>query len=432
LEFNQAESTEDDYYSVDVNSTKMEQTTDGKNPVEYLLTVKNNGNQIDTITIFTELLNVTGCTEPDISDWTFSLDTGVVTLGPSQSKSVVLTVTASCSCQVDCKAAIAVYATSSGDQTARDSIITYTIRGNPKQTTGLVVEIDFNQILYPLFIESTLTFDVNVYNFRNQKESIIVWASEAPIDWLVSLSPEEFTIQSRSIYTISLNFRIPKNIENGDYFITVNARFVDSPNIQGNDRIKVTVKPDIFINNISFSPGQLHAGEKIKLKIAVENIGLSTAINVSVLIYDEVNLIAPHRIYQHTIPTLEPNQMTNITFLWEPEMGIYNITVWLDDDNSIEELREDNNLRIESITISEGLEQEEQDNMFIAVSLLIIILLLIWLLIYYKVSNRPPKKDSPDTPRIESEYINIREKTKIDSGKRPKYDTDMSKKWKQR
>jgi hypothetical protein len=75
-----ASGTKADFYSLDISSIKTELTTDGKNPVEYVITITNTGNRQDTFTLYPELLEVTGCSEPDENEWSYTLDKSLVTL----------------------------------------------------------------------------------------------------------------------------------------------------------------------------------------------------------------------------------------------------------------------------------------------------------------------------------------------------------------
>jgi len=322
-----ASGTKADFYSIDINSTTTVKTTDGKNPVDYIITVTNTGNRQDTITLYPELLEISGCSEPDENEWSYTLDTSLITLAPSQSVALVLTVSTSCGCQVNCKAAIEVHAISGSDANVHESIVLYTTRGPAKKVTGLVVEIDFNSALNLIYLDQVMKFDVYIYNLQNQQDAIIVWPSEGLETWSIGVSPDEFSLPPNSKKLITLNFKVPGNISSGDYNITLTAQSRDSPNIQGKDRILIEIRPDLIITDVSFSETPVYANERVEIRISVQNIGLTAASDIELVVYDELNLTSEHELDRQTISSLASNQSMTISVSWKPTKGLYNITI---------------------------------------------------------------------------------------------------------
>jgi uncharacterized membrane protein len=388
------------FYSVTLNITDSDQTTDGKNPVQYVLTIVNTGNDIDTFTVFSEITEVTECDDPDKSYWSASLDKSIITLEASASTAIILTVTTTCGCQVGCVGTITITAVSAGDPNVKATINTYTTRGATQQHSGLIVEIDYNMNLNELFLEQINELDVYVYNLQGLEDSILIRASEAPEDWSVSLSPQEFLLLPNSRQVITLSFTIPQDISSDEYLIEITAQSIKSPSIQGKDNMKVFIKPDLIIHKTYFSKRSIHEGEKVKVTAMVKNIGLASAKAISLNVFDEIDVSAIHQIANQTITFLGPNQDTNITFTWSPKKGSYNLTFWLNPDDSVNELRTDNNLRVEPITVAEALDQDTSDDFFYQASLLIIVLIFIWFVIYYKLSHRKTDEDSPEKSEI--------------------------------
>jgi len=395
-----AERSKAEFYSLEINATNTERTTDGKNPVEYVLTVTNTGNRVDTFTFYVSIIEVTNCDEPDINEWSYNLDVTLLTLQPAESAPIVLTISSSCGCQVGCKANIAVNGISGGDPSVRKAISTYTTRGPAKKVSGLVVEIDYNYVLNVLYLDTTLSFDVYIYNLQNQQDSIIVWPTKGPREWSITVTPEEFTMMPNSKRMITLSFKIPANISNAIYTIELTAQSIDSPSLQGKDRIEIHIKPDIMIKNAVFSKTKINSGDEVKIRITVQNIGLGTASNIPIIIYDELNITSEHEISKQTIELLEPNRTTDLNIVWQPINGNYNITIWLNPNSTLDELRRDNNLRIEPITVGKALEQDADDLSFYLTFLLIFILIIVWLVIYYKFSKRRNKPGEPETKNM--------------------------------
>lgn len=395
-----AERSKGDFYSLEINASITAKTTDGKNPVEYVLTVTNTGNRVDTFTFYVSIIEVTNCDEPDIKEWSYNLDVSLLTLQPAESAPIVLTISTSCGCQVGCKANIAVNGISGGDPSVRKTISTYTTRGPAKKVSGLVVEIDYNYALNVLYLNTTLSFDVTIYNLQNQQDSIIVWPTKGPREWSITVTPEEFTMMPNSKKLITLSFKIPANISNDIYTIELTAQPIDPPLLQGKDRIEIHIKPDVMIKNAVFSKTEIHSGDEVKLRITVKNIGLGTASNIPIIIYDELNITSEHEISKQTIDVLKPNQTIDFNILWQPIAGNYNITIWLNPNSTLDELRRDNNLRIEPITVGKAQEQDDDNMSFYLTFLLIFVLIIIWLIIYYKFSKRRNKPGDPESKNM--------------------------------
>ncbi len=397
-----ADGTKAEYYSFTLNSTKTEQTTDGKYPVEYVITITNLGNHVDTFKIYAELVEVTGCSKPDVNEWSYGLGTTLITLQPSQSTPIILTVSTSCGCQIGCRATITVHGISSGDSSLKKSIITYTTRGQAKKVSGLVTEIDFNPDLNPLYLDTTMKFDVYIYNVQNQQESVIVWATEGPEEWLLIVSPDEFSMMPNSKQIITLSFRIPRNITIGIYSIALTAQSINYPSVQGKDRIQIQIKPDIIISNVTFSNTPIYAGEKIEINIEVKNNGLASATEVPITVYNDLNISTDHELIRDTLQSIQPGHTANIIIPWQPHEGEYNIVIWVNPNDTFAELRNDNNLRIEPVIVEKAREKVTTDDFFYFTFFLILGLIFIWLIIYYKFSRKnhePAHKRNTTLPK---------------------------------
>jgi uncharacterized membrane protein len=385
-----------DYYALTLNATITEQTTDGKNPVTYVISILNTGNQHDTYTVYADILEITGCSEPDIYEWSISLDKTIISLTPSESAPMVLTVSTSCGCQVGCKATIAIHGISSGDPDIKEMLLIYTTRGPAQKQTGIVVEIDYNPFLSKLKIDSQVNLKVDVYNLQNFRDSILVWNTEGPGDWGISVSPEEFSLQPNSKQSITLSFTIPNNTTNAEYPIAITAQSVSSPSTNGKDKIKVLVRPDIIIQNVTFSKRSIKVGDNIKVKIILENIGLATAKDILILVYDDLEFTPIHKLLENTIASLKPGETRDITIPWHPERGDYNITILINPNSTLDELRTDNNLRIEPINVGKTQEEGLDNTQFYLAFLLILVLIIVWLIIYFRISKRKGSTDDED------------------------------------
>lgn len=377
-----------DYYALALNATVTEQTTDGKNPVTYIISILNTGNQHDTYTVYADILEITGCTEPDLDEWSTSLDKTLISLPPSQNSPIVLTVSTTCSCQVGCKATIAIHGISSSDSSVTETLLIYTIRGAAQKQTGIVVEINYNPFLTKLKVDSRVNLKVDVYNLQNSRDSFLAWNTEGPDEWSISLSPGEFSLQPNSKRAITLSFIIPKNAANAEYPIAVTAQSVSSPSMNGKDKVNVVVRPDIIIQNVTFSKSPIEAGDNVKVKITLENTGLATAKDILFLVYDDLEFTSVHKLLENTISLLAPGETTDISVPWRPELGLYNITIWVNPNSTLAELRTDNNLRIEPISVIKARSDELDNTQFYLTFLLILILIIIWLIIYFRISKK--------------------------------------------
>lgn len=387
--------TRTELYDFELNITKTEQTTEGSSPIEYAITLINTGNAIDTVTLFTELKEVTNCEKPDFKEWSYVLEPSIVTLEPSHNELVVLTVSTACSCQDGCKATIIVTGISSGNQDLSKFITTYTTRGpnkRPPGDPGVVIDINYDKYTTKLFLEKPVILDVEMVNTQNSKDTFYVWVSQSPENWSVSVSPTDLTILGNSRKMIKLNFVIPKGTSPKTYTISLRAQSQKSSNVGHKDTIKITIKPDIIIENVVFSKSEPRAGESVSLSIKVANIGLAFAKDIPLVIYDQLNYSLSHELNRQTISRIDPNQTINISYTWHPETGEYNLVFRIDPDKNLNELRSDNNIRIEPIFVKESEESEQIDESFYFTFILVFVLIIAWLIIYFIYSNKQKAK----------------------------------------
>ncbi|WP_455392348.1 CARDB domain-containing protein [[Eubacterium] cellulosolvens] len=375
-----------DYYSFDINTTKTTLTTDGKNPVEYVFTIVNTGNKLDTYTIFAVMLEVTSCSEPDAKEWSYSVDTSLISLAPSQSAAIVLTVSTSCGCQVGCKATIEITCTSGGNPSVKKSILTYTTRGPAKKVSGLVVEIDYNAALNPIYLDTVMKFDVYIYNLQNQQDSVVVWPTAGPETWSIGVSPDEFTLGPNSKRLVTLNLKVPTDQASGDYKITLTAQSIDSPSVQGKDSILIQILPDVIISDVSFSTNPVVADKQVELKITVKNIGRAAADEIPIIVYDKLNLTTDHELTRQVISQIGVNESKTITITWRPANGSYNITIVLDPEATLEELTKVNNFRIEPVVVKSSSDQDSESILIYVI--IIVVLVLVVLFILYRAMKK--------------------------------------------
>jgi uncharacterized membrane protein len=296
---------------------------------------------------------------------------------------------------------IEVHGVSSGDSTVHESILIFTTRGAAKKVTGLLVEIDYNSALNVIYLDKLMQFDVYIYNLQNRQNSIIVWTTESPVSWSIGISPDEFTLPPNSKRLITLSFKIPENVTTDDYNISLTAQVTDSPSMQGKDRIKIQVRPDLIVTKVAFSEKPLYANEKVKLKIKIQNIGLSAANDIEVLVYDKLNFTEEHELSRQVISRIGANQSTTVTYDWKPKEGNYNITIILDPNELIEELTTVNNFRIEPVIVKKARDSDSGYALLLAIIFIIVILIIIWVIIHYrsagqKVERTEEDKQEPD------------------------------------
>jgi hypothetical protein len=89
-----------------------------------------------------------------------------------------------------------------------------------------------------------------------------------------------------------------------------------------------------------------------------------------------------HEIKRLRIQTIRPEQIATITHTWTPREGEYYLAFRLDPDGELDELIDNNNLRIEPVLVGEKL--PEEDPAFYYTYLLVVVLIVAWLVIYYK------------------------------------------------
>lgn len=392
--------TKADYYDFILDSSVVSQTTVGQEPVEYFINIINTGNRQDTFSFYTTIISVTNCTEPNKDDWSFSLDKSIVTLEPSHTETIKMTVRSSCDCQLNCLVTIELKGVSNGNPSVNNSILTYTTHGKGSPKTGLIVEIDYDPLVNKVSMDSTMTIEVSVWNLLvdPKPESILMWVNR-PHGWDATLSPSEFDINPKSRRTVTLNVQIPNDVPSDEYAVSVTAQSRDSADIKGRDSIILQIKPDIIVSDVTFSESEIHDGDKVKLKIGVENIGPGIGSNITVVVFDSNNLSSAQELARGVIPVLEPNQIQNLDITWKAKKGDYNLTIRIDPDSELDELNSLNNMRIEPVSV--GAAQDDSATVFINyVFLPILIIIIICVILYYIYSRR--KIDAPP-PRAREE-----------------------------
>jgi hypothetical protein len=154
------------------------------------------------------------------------------------------------------------------------------------------------------------------------------------------------------------------------------------------------VKPDIIVKNVYFSKEPLKAGEEVKIILKMENTGLATGTNIPLVIYDQVDFSSKHEISRKTIPAIKPNQVYYHNITWEPNEGNFNITIRIDPESTLDELRVDNNLWLEPVMVGKGGAKDSDDSSFIIYVGAIVAVILILCIVYFIYSRGPGAKDN--------------------------------------
>ena len=132
----------------------------------------------------------------------------------------------------------------------------------------------------------------------------------------------------------------------------------------------------------------------MSLNLEIVNIGLAPLNEVSLVIYDELNYTLEHELHRVDIQGILPNQTENISFTWKPKAGEYNLAFRLDPEYELDELRNDNNLRIEPVLV---VRDDTDDDGLSGIQLYlvygIIIIIIIFLLILYLKDTSPQQSN---------------------------------------
>jgi hypothetical protein len=389
--------TRAEYYDFILNATSTEDVTDGTNPIVFTFTVINTGNQQDTYSLETRLVNVTDCAEPDPEEWTYSLDKTLFVLEPAHSQVVKLTVESGCTCQEGCIAEITVTVESLSNNNLIKSLEFFTTRGKgqpPVGDPGISIDIDYDPASTVLSLISDNIIPVRITNTQNTADNVNVFIASSPENWLVTLTPEGFKISANSKKTIALTINIPIGTPAGTHKITINAQSQDSPSIHDQASIKIPVKGDVIVDDLKFSRNGLNVDEKVKITVTIENIGLAAVDNITLALYDDINQTKADELKRFYIELIPANAKKTINYSWVPENeGDGNIVLLLDPDHTLDELHGENNRRVEPITVEPALDKSEGDPDFYYAFILIFVLIIIWLVIYY--GRRSRSKNEP-------------------------------------
>ena len=104
-------------------------------------------------------------------------------------------------------------------------------------------------------------------------------------------------------------------------------------------------RPDLIVENISWSPSSPKEGDSVTIKAKIKNIGDATAYGFDTTLY-----IGGSSYSTKYTSSLSPNSSTIITFSsWTVTSGCKNIKVFVDSEYNVKELIEDNNDVIDEI-----------------------------------------------------------------------------------
>ncbi len=114
----------------------------------------------------------------------------------------------------------------------------------------------------------------------------------------------------------------------------------------------VLEKPDLLVSSIAVDPSTVYEGEIAEVTATVENIGLTSALNFTVVFYD-FNAEMEQEIGNATIGELAYNSSVNVTIEWNSTTpaGSHTVTVMADADKKLLEKEEDNNLNSVQVEI---------------------------------------------------------------------------------
>lgn len=147
------------------------------------------------------------------------------------------------------------------------------------------------------------------------------------------------------------------------------AVMVPGPVRQGGYEIKVTVtqgvaigetilnltvlQPDVTITTFSFNPSSPRAGDNVKVKVGVQNLGNGTAKAVKFILNIDGELA-----FEKDLGDLSNGQTQVVIYNWKAKKGSHTFQAVLDPDDTIEEYDEDDNKRLEDLEVRKAKDDE--------------------------------------------------------------------------
>lgn len=111
--------------------------------------------------------------------------------------------------------------------------------------------------------------------------------------------------------------------------------------------IHAQAKPDIYIADTDVSPVDIYAGDQVKVKVTVGNLGAG-AHNVGVALFVDNRTAAVDEI---EIDVLDEGSEEEVTLYWFAEEGEHTLFIFADPDGKIDEDNEDNNFVSVEVTV---------------------------------------------------------------------------------
>jgi hypothetical protein len=130
-------------------------------------------------------------------------------------------------------------------------------------------------------------------------------------------------------------------------------------NNKGSREFIISAKADLVVDSsdIYFSIPSANLGDRVEITILIHNIAVAFANGVVVECLDGRSIFAGNRIGQRTIVSVPPGQTDTLRFVWNTThaaLGVHEVVVYIDPENSVYELNEGNNSASRKIPIVDG------------------------------------------------------------------------------
>jgi subtilase family serine protease len=117
--------------------------------------------------------------------------------------------------------------------------------------------------------------------------------------------------------------------------------------VTGSTTLNITVlQPDLQVNTLTITPADAKEGDSVKVRIGVQNIGNGTAkaVKVALNLDDQFEK-------EFELGDLVNGQTQSLTYSWKAKTGSHSFQVVADPDDSIDEIKENNNMKAETIEV---------------------------------------------------------------------------------
>ncbi len=362
MEFSRSRASPD--YSFTITTSNNSHITNGKDPTGYYINIKNEGNLQDTILLTYKIINVTGGPEPDIREWSVKLNKESITLNPSDTGTIILTVESSCSCQDGTIATVRVTGESINEPTVTDYVDTYTTRGPEENEILVELDIEDVSVFFDLHPGQILSFSMVVYNYQSVSQSYTITNTKQPIGWDIKFVQEIFEVPQNSKTSIGVQTSIPIKNEPGDYVFSFRIISNYDSTIFASKSVTITLLPELTVDAITPSESEPTLGNSIELEITIKNLGQAVARDFVVNLYDSIERTPEHLINTTKVKELFGEDEITHTFTWlGDDLGPYNLTVHVDPNDLIDEVgnRIGNNIKTRTITVKKPIQQKPED-----------------------------------------------------------------------